>query len=37
MIKRAMEEKGDYVAKYRRRKKRIEEQKIKQMEERREK
>ena len=36
MIKRAMEEKGDYVAKYRRRK-RIEEQKIKQMEERREK
>ena len=37
MIKTAMEEKGDYVAKYRRRKKRIEEQKIKQMEERREK
>ena len=37
MIKRAMEEKGDYVAKYRRRKKRIKEQKIKQMEERREK
>ena len=36
MIKRAMQEKGDYVAKYRRRKKRIEEHKIKQMEERRE-
>ena len=37
MIKRAMEEKADYVAKYRRRKKRIEELKIQQMEERREK
>ena len=37
MIKRAMEEKADYIAKYRRRKKRIEELKIQQMEERREK
>ena len=37
MIKRAMEEKAAYAARYRNRKKRIEEQKIKQMKERREK